>query len=62
MSVYDQRTGRVMATLSDNNFATKYVYNDAGQITEVWQEVLGDSWGKWVKVESREYNFKRAME
>ena len=62
MNVYDQKTGRVMATLSDNNFATKYVYNDAGQVTEVWKEVLGDTWGKWVKVESRDFNFKRSME
>jgi hypothetical protein len=62
MNVYDQKTGRVMATLSDNNFATKYVYNDAGQVIEVWKEVLGDTWGKWVKVESRDFNFQRDME
>lgn len=62
MNVYDQKTGRVMATLSDNNFATKYVYNDAGQVMEVWKEVLGDTWGEWVKVESRDFNFQRAME
>lgn len=59
MNVYDQRTGRVLATLSDNNFATKYVYNDAGQVIEVWKEVLGSG---WVKVESRDFNFKREME
>jgi hypothetical protein len=62
MNVYDQKTGRVMATLSDNNFATRYVYNDSGQVIEVWKEVLGDTWGKWVKVESRDFNFQRAME
>lgn len=59
MNVYDQRTGRVMATLSDNNFATKYIYNDAGQVVEVWKEVLDEG---WVKVESRDFNFKRDME
>jgi len=59
MKVYDKKTGRVMATLSDNNFATKYVYNDAGQVTEVWQEVKGEG---WVKVQSREFNFARDME
>jgi len=62
MNVHDQKTGRVMATLGDNNFATRYVYNDAGQVIEVWQEILGDTWGKWVKMETRDYNFKRAME
>lgn len=62
MNVYDQRTGRVMATLSDNNFATKYTYNNAGQVIEVWKEVIGDTWAKWVKVESRDFNFKREME
>jgi len=62
MNVYDQRTGRVLATLSDNNFATKYVYSNTGQVIEVWKEVLGETWGKWVKVESKDFNFKRAME
>ena len=59
MNVYDQRTGRVLATLSDNNFATKYVYNDAGQVIEVWKEVLDEG---LIKVESRNFNFKRDME
>jgi len=59
MKVYDKRTGRVMATLSDNNFATKYVYNDAGQVIEVWQEVIDEG---WVKVQSKDFNFARDME
>lgn len=59
MNVYDQRTGRVLATLSDNNFATQYVYNDAGQVIEVWKEVLDEG---LIKVESRNFNFKRDME
>ncbi len=41
-SVYDKESGRTLATLSHQGLATKYDYNDAGQLTRSYQEFFNE--------------------
>ena len=57
-SVYDRRLGVVTATLDKNNFATKYVYDNGGRVTEVWKEIEGVG---IKKIKTYSYNFGRGQ-
>lgn len=55
-NVTDEKTGQLQAELDNYDFATKYIYDDAGRIHEIWIETGADGW----KLKKRySYNFKR---
>ena len=53
-TVYDNR-GNVSAVLDNDNFAVKYVYDDADKLKEVWKETPQG----FEKVSSQSYGFSR---
>jgi len=54
-NVYEPKTGRLTATLDNENYAVKYLYNAAGKITSVYKETkLG-----FKLVSSSDYHFSR---
>ncbi|MBK9982651.1 MAG: hypothetical protein IPP15_09525 [Saprospiraceae bacterium] len=56
-NVIDEKSGRMLATLDFNNFATRFAYDNEGRISEIWIETPTDGW----KLKQRNnYNFKRA--
>ncbi len=56
-NVIDDITGRTLAVLDNNDFATRYVYDDSGRIREIWVETATDGW----KLKQRySYNYKRS--
>ncbi|MGE0569347.1 MAG: hypothetical protein AB7O73_15515, partial [Bacteroidia bacterium] len=55
-SVYNPRNGRVSATLDENGFATKYKYDAAGRMTEVWKEIPDVG---YKKIKKYTYNYAR---
>lgn len=57
-NVIDPKTGRVMATLDNNNFATIPVYDDAGRVIEQWQEIEGVG---LKKVLENQFNYRRGV-
>lgn len=59
--VYDETTGQVLATLDNENFATRYTYDIAGRITKVEREIADRSGvtGGLVKVREDAYNFAK---
>lgn len=55
-NVIDEATGRTLAVLDAYDFATRYVYDDAGRVREIWVESATEGW----KLKQRySYNFKR---
>ncbi|MCB0531354.1 MAG: hypothetical protein KDD14_04085, partial [Saprospiraceae bacterium] len=56
-NVIDENSGRTTAVLDTHNFATKYVYDKEGRISEVWTESPTDG---WKLKQQNTYNFKRA--
>jgi hypothetical protein len=55
-NVIDEKTGQTLAMLDNYDFATKYIYDDAGRVREIWVETAADGW----KLKQRySYNFKR---
>ena len=56
-NVVDAKTGLQLAELDKNDYATKYVYDDASRIREIWTESPTYGW----KLKKRySYNFKRS--
>jgi YD repeat-containing protein len=54
--VYDEKTGQLIAELDKFDFATKYTYDQAGTLNEIWIESATEGW----KLKRRmSYNFKR---
>ncbi|MGQ0827627.1 MAG: hypothetical protein ACT4ON_04445 [Bacteroidota bacterium] len=58
-TVYEPKTDRVSATLDANNFATKYIYDAGGRVTEVWQEIEGVG---LKKIKKKQYNYARGLQ
>lgn len=56
-NVIDEKSGRTTAVLDTHNFATKYVYDKEGRVSEVWTESATDG---WKLKQQNTYNFKRA--
>jgi hypothetical protein len=55
-NVIDEKTGQTLAVLDSYDFATRYVYDDAGRVREIWTETAAEGW----KLKQRySYNFKR---
>lgn len=56
--VYDEKTGRLKATLDNNNFATRNEYDAFGRLKEVWIETEATGW----RLAKRyQYNFSRSI-
>jgi YD repeat-containing protein len=58
-NVIDDKTGRLIATLNQNNFASKFEYDAMGRITKMWSEREGIG---WKLMEENAYNFARDLE
>lgn len=56
--VYDHHTGEVIATLNEENIATKFVYDAAGRVIETWQETEDG----FRLVSKRTYNYARPLD
>jgi hypothetical protein len=54
--VYDIDTGRIIAEISQEGYATKYVYDAAGNVIDTYKEIPGSGW-KLIKHKS--YNYAR---
>lgn len=56
--IYDFRTKWLNAEIDNNNFATKYKYDNGGRLSQVWKEIQGVG---LKKVKSYTYNTARAL-
>jgi hypothetical protein len=56
--VYDPKTGWLISDLGNDTYATKYIYDNAGRVTEIWQEVPGIG---LKKIKSTRVNFARGL-
>jgi hypothetical protein len=56
--IIDQKTGWTVADLSNDTYATKYIYDNSGRVTEVWQEIPGSG---LKKIKSSKINFGRGL-
>ena len=56
--VHDPKTGWITADLSNDTYATKYIYDNSGRVTEVWQEIPGLG---LKKIKSSKVNFGRGL-
>ena len=54
-NVYDSKTGLVTAILDEENFATKFIYDNAGRITATYKETKQG----FKQVSKTEYNYAR---
>jgi hypothetical protein len=54
-SVYDTKTGLVTAILDEENFATKFIYDNAGRVTSTYKETRQGL----KQVSKSEYNYSR---
>jgi len=55
-SVYDDKTGRLIANLDNDGFAVKYVYDTAGRLIAEYKETPNG----FVKVKDYFYNYARS--
>jgi hypothetical protein len=57
-NIYNPHNGRLIANIDANGFATKYTYDAAGTLLEVWKEIPSVG---LKKIKSYTYNFARGL-
>lgn len=56
--VYDPDTGRILFDITPSGYATGYIYDAAGRILEIWQEIPGSG---YKKIKRNQYNLARGL-